>query len=96
MSGCAALATPTMTYALTRRDRDAPTAFDEDFADVVAALLCERHAELEIPKPSTIAAILRRRGLSSRPSRRSLGRMPRGASTSRASSEPAMVVGATR
>jgi transposase InsO family protein len=63
----------------SRRPLTSPTAFDENLADVVAALrkkhptygprtlyhlLCERRAELEIPKPSTIAAILRRRGLS--------------------------------
>jgi transposase InsO family protein len=62
-----------------RRPRTSPTAFDEDVADLVAAArkkhplwgprklyvwLAERHADIVIPKPSTITTILRRRGLS--------------------------------
>jgi transposase InsO family protein len=63
----------------TSRPHTTPTAFDEDVADVVAAArkkypqwglrklhvwLRERSPNFEIPKPSTIAAILRKRGLS--------------------------------
>lgn len=62
----------------SRRPHTTPTAFDEDVADLVVAarkkyplwgprklyvVLCERHTAIEIPKPSTIAAILTRRGM---------------------------------
>jgi putative transposase len=63
----------------SRKPLTSPTAFDEETADLVAAArkkypqwgprklyvwLCDRSADIEIPKPATIAAILRRRGLS--------------------------------
>lgn len=61
------------------RPHSSPAAFDEDVADLVVSarkrypqwgprklhvVLCERCPNIEIPGPSTIAAILRRRGMS--------------------------------
>lgn len=65
--------------AKSSRPHSSPTAFDEEIADVVASarkrypqwgprklhhVLCERFPNVAMPGPSTIAAILRRRGLS--------------------------------